>query len=178
MYNVNNASSSGSVNCTGLLRIAVSGERIYALRNIDNTKVVKLFSADLQKSSDLFTVPAGVNHISATDNYLLVANTETKVLSAYDLDGEFQLELKLPETTNIQAILALRDSTVLVSVGASVHRYRIGGNADPVWTCTGMANATAMCQDTASGLIICGNNNQYTLNFVSMEGNDTINITF
>ena len=170
VYDTSNGGGGGSVNCSGLLKISVAGERIYALRNIDNTKVVKLFSADLQKNSDLFTVPAGVNHVSHTEDYLLVANTETKVLSVYDLDGEFQLEVKLPETTNIQAILALKDGTVLVSVGASVSRYRIGGNADPVWTCAGMTNVTAMCQDMASGLIICGESNYHNLHYLSLEG--------
>ena len=170
VYDSSNGGGGESVNCSGLLKISVAGERIYALRNIDNTKVVKLFSADLQKSSDLFTAPTGVNHISGTEDYLLVANTETKVLSVYDLDGEFQLEVKLPETTNIQTILALKDGTVVVSVGASVSRYRIGGNADPVWTCAGMTNVTAMCQDMASGLVICGESNYPDLRYLSLEG--------
>ena len=157
-FNMDDQTMTCSVTCTGLVNMAVANDKIYTLRSIDNKILVKQFSADLTESCDLFTVPAGISLMSATDDdYLVFANNDTKALLLFDLAGKSRIELHLPKETTIKAVLGIGDGTLLVSGGSVVSRYLIGGNRGPLWTCTGMPNVTAMCSDGLSGYIICGN---------------------
>ena len=97
-----------SATCTGLVNMAVANDKIYTLRSIDNKTLVKQFSADLTESCDLFTVPAGVSMISATDDdYLVFANNDTKAFILFDLAGKSRIELHLPKETTIKAVLKI-----------------------------------------------------------------------
>ena len=171
IFNMDDQTMTCSVTCTGLVNMAVATNKIYTLRSIDNKKLVKQFFADLTESCDLFTVPAGISLMSATDDdYLVFANNDTKTLTLFDLAGKSHLELHLPKEITIKAVFAIGDGTVLVSGGSFVSRYLIGGNRGPVWTCTGMPNVTAMCRDGLSGYIMCGNSDQCKISFLSLEG--------
>lgn len=170
IYDPSTGALSTPVNCTGLLKVAVTRNKVFVLRNIDNNKVVRVYSADLQTSSDLTTVNNGIVYLSATDRHLVLANVETKSLTFYDLDGDQQLEFQLPQNKNIRDLLALYDDTVLVSEGPSVSRYRIGQAAEAIWTCSGLNDVVSMYHDVQSGMIYCGKSNTMTVALLTLQG--------
>lgn len=170
IYDPTTGTLSSAVNCTGILQVAVYADKVYTLRNIDNSKEVRVYSADLQSSQDLTTVHNGVTNLSATEHHLVLANTETKTLSLYDLNGDQQLDFQLPQMKNVSGLLALRDHTVLVSEGPCVSRYRIGRSAEAIWTCSDLGNVVCMCQDTRSGIIYCRSSASMDVNILSLQG--------